>query len=79
MPEAETYDRVAEIVEVGWRACNYYLEHGYILITVMPGTKGVKRTDGQFYVRRDIRYILGRTPETERAPEPVFPDKESQP
>jgi hypothetical protein len=55
---------VVEVAECRRIKANLYLEHGYRLLAVQGTTEEDKgRISGQNYIRRGIKYVLGR-PET---------------
>jgi hypothetical protein len=80
----EVTGTIKEIQEGGKRIANHYLSHGYVLLSVQSGARIEKFPDGgpnagQYYIRRNPVYVLGRPEGVEPAeppPKRTFPEKQ---
>jgi hypothetical protein len=58
--EANELKDIVEIVEVGGREVNHFLNAGYRLLSIEQKT-WLAEARGTVYVRKDLRYVMGRT------------------
>jgi hypothetical protein len=55
---------IVEVAEARRIKANLYLEHGYRLLAIMGTSEEDKgRLTGQPFIRRGIKYVLGRSPD----------------
>lgn len=76
--------KIIEVQEGGKNLANWYLKHGYILLDIQTGSRGMKFASSdiagqQYYVRRNPVFIVGRTEEIKHAPYPPKYNKEELP
>ena len=61
----ELLPTIKEVQEGGRNLANWYLEHGYVLLAIQASSRGQQfpgegANAGQWYVRRNPIYIVGR-------------------
>lgn len=71
----ELLPTIKEVQEGGKWLANHYLDHGYVLLDIQAGARGQQFPDkgpnaGQWYVRRNPVYVVGRPEGVEAAPPP---------
>ena len=80
------YDGIVEVVEARVRQANDYLSHGYKLLGVQNIAGSGTHPDGkQYFVRRMLCYVVGRTedvphyePQQSRSREPAVGSEAGQ-
>jgi hypothetical protein len=70
---------VVELVEARLYRANLYLEHGYKLLSVLSTSEEDRgRLTGNAFVRRGIKYVLGRTADVAHYDAPNWQPKQAQ-
>lgn len=62
---SEIFEQIKEVQDEGKRLANYYLDKGWVLLDIQPGSRtgrfpSENPTGFQFYVRKDPVYVVGR-------------------
>ena len=72
----ELLTTIKEVQEGGKNLANWYLDHGYVLLDIQPAARGQRfptetgPNAGQWYVRRNPVYVVGRPEGVEAADSP---------